>query len=269
MIKSTRSQLVKYFLLTFGWSWLINFPRVLVYFDILSIPPVLFTIMGYLSVFGPMIAAFLLTWNHSKREGVKLLWKSGWSTKFPKKWLIPTLLLMPLMGLLTFLILKLLNHPIQWKNGLPPAMIVPIGLLIYLLGALPEEYGWRGYALPRLQTQFSPLAASLILGVIWALWHLPLHFIEGTTQFNIPILEYFAQTVLLSVIYTWLFNGTRRVFVPILFHAIGNITAAAFPYWVTTTGRWVSFIILLIAAILIVVVKSTNFHKNRVTRLEG
>ena len=269
MTKSTRSQLVKYFLLTFGWSWLINFPRVLVYFDILSIPPVLFTIMGYLSVFGPMIAAFLLTWNHSKREGVKLLWKSGWSTKFPKKWLIPTLLLMPLMGLLTFLILKLLNHPIQWKNGLPPAMIVPIGLLIYLLGALPEEYGWRGYALPRLQMKFSTLAASLILGIIWGLWHLPLHFIEGTTQINIPILEYLAQTILLSFIYTWLLNGTKRVFVPILFHAIGNITAAVFPYWVTSTGRWVSFILLLIAVILIVTVKSTHFHQNKVTELAG
>jgi len=225
--------------------------------------------MGNVAVFGPMIAAFLLTWRTSKCEGVKLLWKSGWRTKFPKKWLIPTLLLMPLMGLLTFIILTVLNHPIQWEYGLPPAMIVPIGLLIYLLGALSEEYGWRGYALPLLQKRFSPLAASLILGAIWGLWHLPLHFIEGTTQVNIPILEYFTQTILLSFIYTWLFNRTKRVFVPILFHTIGNITAAVFPYWVTSNGRWVSFILLLISVILIVMVNATNFHQNKVTELEG
>ena len=127
----------------------------------------------------------------------------------------------------------------------------------------------RGYALPRLQTKYSPLVSSLILGVIWGLWHLPLHFIEGTTQVNIPIFEYLAQTILLSVVYAWLFNGTGRVFVAILFHFVGNITAAVFPYWVTSTGRWVSFIILLISVILIVVVKGSQFHNNKVTELES
>jgi membrane protease YdiL (CAAX protease family) len=268
MTKSTRSQLINFFLITFGWSWLINLPRVLANFKIITLPPMLSTIMGYIAVFGPMIAAFLLTSIHSKKAGVKVLWKSGWNTKFPKVWLLPTLFLMPLMGLLTFIILRAFNQPIDWSYGLPPAMIVPIGLLIWLLGSLPEEYGWRGYALPRLQRAFNPLVAGLFLGIIWGIWHLPLHFIEGTTQYVIPVWEYVVQTIVLSIIYSWLFNGTGSVFVAILFHTIANLTGAIFPYWTTSIGRWISFILLLAAAIIIVVVKGTHFHKNKVTQLE-
>ncbi|MFN2302429.1 MAG: CPBP family intramembrane glutamic endopeptidase, partial [Anaerolineales bacterium] len=130
---------------------------------------------------------FILTYIDSKKDGVKILWKNGWKTKFSKIWLIPTILLMPLMGLLTYIIMRILGQPIDWSYGLSPAMIVPIGLLIWLVGALPEEYGWRGYALPRLQRTFNPLVAGLILGIIWGVWHLPLHFIETTTQYAIPV----------------------------------------------------------------------------------
>jgi membrane protease YdiL (CAAX protease family) len=175
---------------------------------------------------------------------------------------------MPVMGLLTFIIIRAFDQPIDWSNSLPPAMIVPIGLLIWLLGALPEEYGWRGYALPRLQRTFNPLIAGIILGVIWGLWHLPLHFIETTTQFAIPVWEYLAQTIVLSIIYTWLFKGTVSVFVAILFHTFGNLTGAIFPYWTSSVGRWISFILLIITAVIIVVVKGTHFHKNKVTQLE-
>ena len=187
MTKSTRSQLIKFFLIAFGWSWLINLPRVLANFGRMTLSPILSMIMGYIAVFGPLVAAFLLTYIDSKKDGVKVLWKNGWKTIFSKIWLIPTILLMPLMGLLTYIIMRILGQPIDWSYGLSPAMIVPIGLLIWLVGALPEEYGWRGYALPRLQRTFNPLVAGLILGIIWGVWHLPLHFIETTTQYAIPV----------------------------------------------------------------------------------
>jgi len=261
MKKSTRQELINFFLIAFGWMWLINLPRVLNSFNIITLPPLLSTILGNIAVFGPMVAAFLLTGIKSKKEGLRSLWKSGWNTNFRKIWLLPTLLLVPIMGLITLFILQLLKQPIQWEYGLSLAMIVPVGLLIWLLGALPEEFGWRGYALGRLQTKCSPLVASLILGIIWGIWHLPLHFIQGTTQSVIPIWEFLAQTIVLSIIYTWLFNGTGSVFVVILFHAIGNITGAVLPYWTTSLGRWISFLLSLIPALLIILLKSSNFNK--------
>lgn len=251
-MNKTRKELLNFTLIAFGWMWLLNLPRVLATLEIISLPALLSTLMGYLAVFGPGIAAFVLTRQASGKEATRALWRRGWTGGYPKKWLIPTLLLMPAMGGLTLLILRLLDQPVPWEYGLSPAMIVPIGLLIWLLGAVPEEYGWRGYALERLLNKYSPLVASMILGFVWGLWHLPLHFISTSTQYVIPIWEYILQTIVLALIYTWIFLGTRgSVLVAGLFHAMGNITGAVIPYWATEAGRWVSFILLLVVAVAI------------------
>ncbi len=253
-MKSTKKELITFFILAFGWMWLLNLPRVLATFGRLDIPDLLSAILGYLAVFGPAVAAFILTGIQTGKPGMKSLWRSGWRINFDKKWLLPAILLVPITGLITWLILALIDIPIQWQYGAPPALIVPIGLLIWLLNAYPEEYGWRGYALPRLLKGNSPLSASLVLGILWGIWHLPLHFIPTTTQFVIPIWQYLLQTIVLSVLYTWLHKGTGgSVFIASLFHAFSNITGAAIPYWTTDAGRWVSFGLLLIAAIIIVV----------------
>jgi len=251
---NTKKELRLFFALSFAWMWGLNLPRVLAHFEIISISPVLSTILGNLAVFGPGLAAFLLTRLESGKTGVRELWRRGWTANFNKKWFLPALLLMPLMGVLTWLILQLLDVPILWEYSLSPAMLVPVGLLIWLVGALPEEYGWRGYALGRMLENNSPLAASLVLGLIWGVWHLPLHFISTTTQSVIPIWEYIALTVVLSIIYTWLYLGTGgSVLIAGLFHAFGNITGAILPYWTGEAGRWVSFGLLLIPALLIMV----------------
>jgi membrane protease YdiL (CAAX protease family) len=252
-MKTEKNDLTFFFLIAFGWMWLINLPRVLAAFGLIEIPGFLSGLMGYLALFGPGVAAFFLTGIRSGKTGMAELWRSGWRINFEKKWLLPAILLMPLSALLTWGILALLNVPIEWQYGAPLAMIVPIGLLIWLLNAYPEEYGWRGFALPRLLERFSPMSASLILGLIWGLWHLPLHFIPGTTQYVIPIWQYLLQTILLSVLYTWLHKGTGGgVFIASLFHAFGNIAGAAVPFWTTNAGRWVSFGLLLVVVVVIV-----------------
>lgn len=267
-MKSTRKELIVYFVLTFAWMWLLNFPRVLSAFGWLDIPDLASTILGYLAVFGPAVAAFILTGIEAGKPGMKSLWRRGWRVNFEKKWLLPAILLVPVVGLITWLFLSLIDVPIDWQYGAPPVLIVPIGLLIWLLNAYPEEFGWRGYALPRLLERNSPLTASLILGVIWGAWHLPLHFIPTTTQFVIPIWQYLSQTVVLSIIYTWLHKGTNgSVFIASLFHAFGNIAGAAIPYWTTDAGRWVSFGLLLIVAIIIVV-SSSQFKRSQMIKEE-
>jgi hypothetical protein len=70
------------------------------------------------------------------------------------------------------------------------------------------------------------LASSLVLRTIRGLWHLPLHFIEGTVQSAIPAYQFVGQQMVLAIFYTWLFNNTRgAVSISILFHAMGNIVA--------------------------------------------
>ena len=260
MMDKSRKELLSFFGISFLWMWLINLFRILGSRNILTINPFLSMIMGYIAVFGPGIAAFVLTARSSGKVGIKTLWKRGWQLDFNKIWLIPTILMIPFAALLTLAILSLLDISIVWEAALPPAMVVPIGLLIWLLGAYPEEYGWRGYALPRLLEKFNPLIASLILGSVWGIWHLPLHFIPTTTQYVIPIWQYLLLTLVLSVLYTWLYLATGgNLFIASLFHASGNIAGALIPYWTSNAGRWMSFLILLIPAVVIVF----RWQKNR------
>jgi len=88
-------------------------------------------------------------------------------------------------------------------------------------GPFTEEPGWRGYLLPRLQSKYTPLVASLIVGVIWASWHLPLLVSDPTGQR--PPLQFFVVVVAQSVVFTWVYNGTRgSVLLVILMHGAYN-----------------------------------------------
>ena len=72
-----------------------------------------------------------------------------------------------------------------------------------------EEVGWRGFALPSLQIQFHPILASIILGVLWGLWHLPLFWIKGSAQQSMSVQFFVLATVGYSILYTWIYNGTN------------------------------------------------------------
>ena len=96
-------------------------------------------------------------------------------------------------------------------------------LLIPGIGGTWEEPGWRGYALPQLQTGHSALSASLILGVLWAFWHLPL-MVVGEVHYS-DIVFVIAWTV----VFTWVFNNTRgSVLLAMLMHATNNTISGSF-----------------------------------------
>jgi membrane protease YdiL (CAAX protease family) len=110
-----------------------------------------------------------------------------------------------------------------------PILILPTLLFWLIFGPVPEEPGWRGYALDGLQARQSALAASLVVGVAWSLWHVPLFFIEGTWQAEQVGLGtqrfwmYLITIVVDAVLYTWIYNNTSRsTLSAILFHFVGN-----------------------------------------------
>jgi membrane protease YdiL (CAAX protease family) len=248
--------LVLYFVLAFAITWLLDVPRLLSDNNLAEVPGFLLFLQNNFALFGPFLAAFILTYQTGKWEGVKTFWKRGWKIKTDKKWILYIFLIHSGINALTILIMQLIGHPVQWEySQIPLPLVVPIFLAIYLLNALPEEYGWRGYALDRLQTRWNALTASLILGLIHGVWHLPLHFMIGTTQEVIPIYEFILITVVGAVIYTWIYNSTNgNLFLMIFFHALGNTFGGLVPYWVSSEGRWVGFGVQLVFAIIIVLV---------------
>jgi membrane protease YdiL (CAAX protease family) len=138
-------------------------------------------------------------------------------------------------------------------------VLLPAGSLLFALllntweWLITEETAWRGYALPRLQRRFNPLAASLVLGLLWGIWHLPLFFIAGSFQSSIPFVGFLISTVATSVVIGWLFNRARgSVVIAALFHGFTDVTIAF--TGVMSSGQLLFWIMVVVQVIIAVVV---------------
>ena len=102
-------------------------------------------------------------------------------------------------------------------------LIANFGLVFLVGGPLGEEFGWRGYALPVMQERLGWRSASLALGIIWGVWHLPLFFVTGSSQNQGSMVAFFVLIVAASVFYTWLLTRTRWSVLPALvLHTASN-----------------------------------------------
>lgn len=112
------------------------------------------------------------------------------------------------------------------KDGLLVALPVIFLVNIFLGGPLAEDIGWRGYALPKLREKMDAFSASLVIGLVWILWHLPLFWIpEGRSAVGgIPILWFGLMTMAWSVLFAWVYVNTESILMPVLFHAAVNTT---------------------------------------------
>ena len=97
---------------------------------------------------------------------------------------------------------------------------------IFFGGPLAEDIGWRGYALPKLREKMSAFRASLLIGIVWVLWHLPFFWIpEGKIAVGgIPLLWFALLTTAWSVLFAWVYVNTESILMPVLFHAAVNTT---------------------------------------------
>jgi len=249
----------QYFALAYGWSWIFLMPPVLAGLD--ANQPLTIGLRA-LSGIGPALSALFLLYTADTPQGRREYWKrliSFRSIKIPW-WIV--ILFTPLALLLISGGIALLmgEWGIQLESGLPEAAspLGWLGLLLFILffGPVPEEMGWRGYALDGLQNRWSSLFSSLILGVAWSLWHLPLFFIEGTYQANLGIFsdKFWVFSVLMipeSILMTWVYNNTSRsTLSAILFHFAINFTGEIF--FVSPIVNWINFGLWMVAAGLIV-----------------
>ncbi len=139
-------------------------------------------------------------------------------------WIILALIVWPALTLAGNTIASVLHIPLSTHPTWPDQPLIPILVQSFIWamlfgGPLNEEIGWRGFALPRLQLRFSPLVASLIIGTLWGLWHVPLHFMDtyGGGAFGAIIR---LQEIPVAVIFTWLYNRSKgSLLVMLLLHA--------------------------------------------------
>ena len=138
---------------------------------------------------------------------------------------------------------------------------LPSFLPLLVLGPLSEELGWRGYAQARLQTRFPPPITGVIVGVVWAFWHLPLFFMPGTSQheLGVPFIGFLFGIVSMSLMFAWLQNLTAgSIWTAIFFHWIYTYAAQVVATGVTRSPiyNWLEYVPYLLAAVLVVVIWS-------------
>ena len=206
-----RHPLVSFFGMAYALPWLLWIPLLVLSQDGLSVLPfaVPATPVVILGGFGPLIAALIMTGLLEGRPGVRQLLARCLRWRVGLPWYL-LLFLIPVAFLLVSVLLGAIGIDVV-RQGWPLLFtFYPLDLIIGVIiaGGLGEEPGWRGFALPRLQSAFGPLPAALLLGVIHACWHIPLFFVGGLGQAHFNFLVYLLTGVAISVMMTWVYNNT-------------------------------------------------------------
>ncbi|MBN1434614.1 CPBP family intramembrane metalloprotease [Candidatus Fermentibacterales bacterium] len=195
-----------------------------------SIHPGRVAFAGLVSV----LPAFMVSRAFSSVRGIREHFRTLLLPRGNPLWYLFALLAVPAVQLAGFGITVLIeggSGPVS-RQGLSfdPLMALPPFLYGFLFaGGINEESGWRGFALPRLQSRYCPLCAGLVVWLFWALWHLPMDLASGDPRGEI-LLNRLYYNVVWSILFMWVFNRTRgSILAPALFHASMNVMGAMLP----------------------------------------
>ena len=218
--------------------------------------------------FGPFAAALILSASTGGWPAVRGLLAKIVHWRVGILWYLVALGLPVAIQLVAILLNPLFGSPAPMWSNIPPLLdIIPMVLLFAVFsGPLGEEPGWRGFALPRLLSRYPALTASLILGVVWAAWHLPLLLVGDLTVYGT------VNAVLAAIVFTWVYQNTGgSVLVPILMHMshqnsvryLGKVFAEPDH----TQQQWIAVAIWALVAVAIVALAGTARFGSRRDRL--
>lgn len=227
-----------------------------------------------LGAFAPGLVAVALTAWQDGREAVAILLGRILRWRVGLRFYAFALLLMPVVKLAVAGLHRLLTG--AWPAfGETHPMVLVVATLLSTLGQAGEEVGWRGYLLPRVAERTGVAAASLIVGVVWAAWHLPLFFAAGagTNGQSFPL--YALQIVAYSIVLTWLYWRTGGSLLLVMFmHAALNNTkdivpsagtpeASVFGLHSTLVFRLTVALLWIVGAVLLVRLRGARFPVHR------
>jgi membrane protease YdiL (CAAX protease family) len=212
-----------------------------------------------LGAFGPAIVAWWLTVRADGRAGAAALLRRTLRGDVGAGWYVFAVAFMLVVMLTTALILRVATG--VWPRlGAESWFIIAVAIIISTPFQAGEEIGWRGYALPRLARRLGLRRASLLLGVIWAVWHLPLFFVAHTDKTGQSFPLFLLEVTALSVVLAWLFASTNAsLLLTMLMHSAVNQTVGVVPSAVpgatrplalsTSPVAWVTAGVLWICAV--------------------
>ncbi|ELZ88298.1 CPBP family intramembrane glutamic endopeptidase [Haloferax sulfurifontis] len=215
-----------FFIGAYAYTWIISAPAVFME------PSWTAAILIYVGSFGPPVSAAVVTWlrGDDVREWASQItkWRVGW------KWWIVAFSLPLVAAALISLGIFAVRGPIDFGRALPSPVLFT-GLFLFTLvlsGGLNEEPGWRGFAQARLNERYGAFSASLIIGVVWAGWHLPYFLAPVTPHSSFPLVNqvgWIGGILTLSVILAWAYNSTGSVLIVMVLHAMANTADVLIP----------------------------------------
>ena len=257
-----RHPLISFFALTYAVAWLLWAPLV-IFRD--RIPGLLGFVLVLLGSLVPSTVGVLFVALLRGRSGVRTLFRRLLHARIGLRWYLAVLavtMLAPLAVGVTILF-----------GGATPVVDNTIFGVLFLFAfsifpgsAVGEELGWRGFALPRLQARHTALKSSLIIGILWGSWHLPL-WLTGTESHPISLYGPLVVAVIASsVICTWLYNNTRgSLLIIVLYHAAINlpITVLISPMGSQAAQPFLIYVALMVVAAAAVVIATGAEHLSR------
>jgi uncharacterized protein len=250
-----------FLLITFGLTWGIASLLIFFYDQVV----VIFGEVGpsnplyILAVYAPAFAAFMLVWRHYGLSGLGSYLRRLTLWRMPLSWWLFLIIGTPALFYLASAITGTITDPFAYD---PWHTVLPALLLMLVLGPV-EEFGWRGLALPLLQRRFTPFGASVIIGIIWGIWHLPAFLIGGTPHSEWVFLPFFIAAIALSIIMTSMFNASKGsiLTVALLHFQLNN------PIW-PDAQPWDTVLFGLAALIIVILNRKTMFsHDSAVTTI--
>ncbi len=215
-------------------------------------------IVAVLGGFGPAIAGIIMVYRTNDQAFIRDYWQRVFDLKrIGGVWFLPILLLYPATVLLTFLLtgIQLDVSPLMEMLRNPGVLVTTV-IFVFIFGPFSEELGWRDYALDWLQARYSAFVSSVILGVIWWAWHLPLIAVAGSFLNEngtdpVFLMGYLYVVIIYSVLFTWVYNNNARsVLAIILLHFSVNLTSRIFvmPAEIFTYN---SFVLIAVLALVL------------------
>ncbi len=248
--------LIPFLVLTFGLSWgiaalliLFTDQMVAIFGEITNRNP-LYIFMAY----SPGIVGIFLVWRHYGLKGLGSFFRRLTLWRMPRVWWLYLIVGIPIIAYLSAALNGTISDPFPFS---PWYLVFPaLAQGLFLLGTM-EEFGWRGVAQPLLQRKLAPFWAGLVVGIIWATWHLPVFLFGGGVQYGSwSVVPFFGGVIALSIILTPMFNSSRgSLLIAYLYHF--QMMNPIFP----DAQPWDNLLFAIAAVVIVILNRHTMFKK--------
>jgi membrane protease YdiL (CAAX protease family) len=229
----TGGSLLGFFALTFAVTWTFYITAVVLSESVpagAGLRPGVGTLV-LIGTFAPAMVALALTVRAEGEAGVRAMLSRLFRWQVSARWYVFAVSYIAVIKLTAALLYRISTR--AWPAFAHESLFLMVGatlLSVMILGQAGEELGWRGYALPRLAARFGLGWASIVLGIAWASWHLPLFYLRGADSFGQSFPLYLAQVTAISVAIAWLYWRTNgSLLLTMLMHSAINNTKDIVP----------------------------------------